>query len=190
MQTDRRDEGATLAMAQQRLLDAWREVSSDLRKLAQSLGHASGSCACRGGTTDVLGACACGRSAEPERECLECAVLLHTVAWRIDELLDEAPRVLPAETAASIQCGAIEWTARTDAVRSRIDALVRTFAEIGTVTEEFSEHWGAAHLPVIRRLTNDLLIRCSALDEVLGFPRSSGSRGTSKPSTFPVSVRG
>ncbi len=177
MQTDRRDEGAALATAQQRLLDAWREVSSDLRKLAQSLGHASRSCACRGGTTDVLGACGCSVSAEPERECLACAVLLHTVAWRIDELLDEAPRVLTAEPNASIRCGTIEWTARTGAVCSRIDALVRTFAEIGKVSEEFSQHCGAAHLPVIRRLTNDLLVRCSELDEVLGFPRNSGRHG-------------
>lgn len=190
MQTDQHDEDAPLALAQQRLLDRWRAVSSDLRKLAQSLGHAPRSCACRGEATDLLGACGCGVSAEPERQCLECAVLLHTVAWRIDVLLDEALRFLPVEPDVSIQFGAIESTARMGAVRSRIDALARTFADIDTLAGEFSQHCSAAHLPVIRRLANDLLVRCSALDEVLGFPRSSGSRGTCMPSTFPVSFPG
>ena len=191
MQTDPHDEGAAfLAAAQQRLLDGWRAVSSDLRKLAQSLGHPPQRCACRDEATDLLGACGCGVSAEPERECLQCAVLLHTVAWRIDELLDEAPRFLPVDPDVSTQFGAIDSTARMDAVRSRIDALARTFAEIETLTGEFSQHCSAAHLPVIRRLANDLLVRCSALDEVLGFPRSSGSRGTCLPSTFPVSFPG
>jgi hypothetical protein len=100
-------------------------------------------------------------------------VLLHTVAWRIDELFDEARRFLPAGQDTVSQCGANESTTRMDAVRSHIEALARTFAQMETLTQDFRQGCSAAYLPAIRRFADDLLIQCSALDEVLGFPRAS-----------------
>jgi hypothetical protein len=166
---------AALATAQQRLLDGWRDVSSRLRKLAQSLGHAQ-SCACGVEDTDLPGRCRCGVSAETEHECLQCAVLLHTIAWRIDELLDGAPPFRPAGRDILSEFGAIESAARMDTLRGLMESLARTFAQIDTLTRESSRECSAARLPVIRRLADDLLVRCSALDEVLGFPRASSGR--------------
>jgi hypothetical protein len=169
--TDRRREDA-LATAQRQLLDGWRDASSNLRKLAQSLGQAQ-SCACGDGAN---GGCRCGVSVETQHECLQCAVLLHTVAWRIDELLDEAQRFAPIGRDVLSQFGETESTTRTDAVGRCVEALARTFEQIETLMREFSQGCSAACLPVIRRFADDLLVRCSALDEVLGFPRVASGR--------------
>lgn len=173
MQTNTAQRGeAALATAQRRLLDGWRDVSSSLRKLAQSLGHAQ-SCACGEGAN---GSCQCGVSVGTQHECLRCAVLLHTVAWRIDELLDEVQRFPPTGRDVVSECGETKSTTRTGAVRRCAEALARTFEQIETLTREFSQGCSPACLPVIRRFADDLLLLCSALDEVLGFPRASGGR--------------
>ena len=173
MQThaDQRGE-AVSATSQGQLLDGWRDVASNLWKLAQSLGRVQ-SCAC-GHRANV--GCGCGVSVETQHECLQCAVLLHTVAWRIDELLDEALRFPPTRWDVLRQCGETESTTRAAAVRRCIEALGRTFEQIETLTREFSQGCSAACLPVIRRFADDLLLLCSALDEVLGFPRASSGR--------------
>jgi hypothetical protein len=170
--TDQRGE-AVLATAQRQLRDGWRDMSHNLRKLAQSLGHAQ-SCACGDGAD---GRCQCGVSVEIQQECLQCAVLLHTVAWRIDELLDEARRFPPAGWDVVGQFGETESVTRTGGVRRCVEALARTFEQMETLTRECSQGCSAACLPVIRRFADGLLVRCSALDEVLGFPRASGGRG-------------
>jgi hypothetical protein len=169
--TDQRCEDA-LAAAQRQLLDGWRDASSHLRKLAQSLDHAQ-SCACGDGGNDGR---RCGVSMETQRECVQCAVLLHTVAWRIDELLDEVQRFPSTTRDVLSQSGEAESTTPTDAVRRCVEALARTFEQIETLTREFSQGCSAACLPVIRRFADDLLVRCSALDEVLGFPRVASGR--------------
>jgi hypothetical protein len=171
--TDRQAEAA-LGTAQQPLLDGWRDGSRDLRKLAQSLGHFQ-PCACGDAAKAFPGSCWCGGNVETKEKCLQCAVLLHTVAWRIDELFDEARRFLPAARDTSGQFGANGSTTRMDNVRSRVDALARTFEQIETLTQDFRQGCSAAYLPAIRRFADDLLIQCSALDEVLGFPRASSS---------------
>lgn len=172
MPTHTGERGEAAATPQQRLLDGWRNVSSHLRKLAQSLGHAQ-SCACGDGGND---SCRCGVSVETQHECLQCAVLLHTVAWRIDELLDEAQRFPPTARDVLSQFGEAESTTRTGAVRCCVEALARTFEQIETLTREFSQGCSDACLPVIRRFADELLVRCSALDEVLGFPRAASRR--------------
>lgn len=169
--TDRQGEAA-LGTAQQPLLDGWRDGSRDLRKLAQSLGHFQ-PCGCGDAAMALPGRCWCGGNVETEEECLRCAVLLHTVAWRLDELLDEARRFLSAGRDISRQFGASESTTRMDAIRSRVEALARTFGQIETLTQEFRQGCSAVYLPAIRRFADDLLVLCSALDEVLGFPRAS-----------------
>lgn len=174
MQThaDQRREDAALATAQRQLLDGWRDASSHLRKLAQSLGHAQ-SCACGDGGND---SCRCGVSTETQHECVQCAVLLHTVAWRIDELLDEVQRFPSTARNVVSQPAEAESTTRMGAVQSCVEALARTFEQIETLTQEFSRGCSAACLPAIRRFSDDLLVRCSALDEVLGFPRAASGR--------------
>jgi hypothetical protein len=169
--TDQRREDA-LATAQRQLLDGWRDASSNLRKLAQSLGHAQ-SCACGDGGND---SCRCGVSVETQHECVQCAVLLHTVAWRIDELLDEVQRFQLTTRDVLSQSGEAESTTRMGAVQCGVEALARTFEQIETLTREFNQGCSAACLPVIRRFADDLLVRCSALDEVLGFPRAASGR--------------
>jgi hypothetical protein len=169
--TDQRGEAAP-ATPQRQLLDGWRDVSSHLRKLAQALGDAQ-SCVCDDGSND---SCRCGVCIETQHECVQCAVLLHTVAWRIDELLDEVQRFPSTTRDVLSQSGEAESTTRMGAVQCCVEALARTFEQIETLTQEFSQGCSAACLPVIRRFADDLLIRCSALDEGLGFPRAASGR--------------
>ena len=169
--TDQRREDA-LATAKRQLLDGWRAASSHLRKLAQSLGHAQ-SCACGDGGND---SCRCGVSIETQQECLQCAVLLHTVAWRIDELLDDAQQSRSAWCGVSSEGRANESTARTEVIRNCVEALTRTFNEIDTLMREFGDGCSAGSLSVVRGFATDLLVTCSALDEVLGFPWTSRGR--------------
>jgi hypothetical protein len=149
---------AALATAQQRLLDGWRDVSTSLRTLAQSLGSAQ--------------SCVCGN----EHECVQCAVLLHTIAWRIDELSDKSQPFRPASPDVVSEFGAIDSTEQMDTLRGRIENLAKTFAQIETLAREFRQGCSSASLPVIRRFADDLLVRCSALDEMLGFPRAASGR--------------
>lgn len=103
-------------------------------------------------------------------------MLLHTVVWRIDELLDDARRFRPAAWDVSNESGANESTANKQAIRGCLEALTRTLAQFETLAREFSQGCSAASLPVIRSFANDLLVRCSALDEMLGFPRAASGR--------------
>ena len=170
---------------QHQILNAWRDVLDDLRRLCSGLKALPDHCSCGEGRAHLTGSCACCQTTREGNlpPCEDCEHLLATITPAVDELMVDRWRFFPSvldfldlrqtqtgKVATSAKERHIATVARQDAagaVERHIAAVSRTFERLVAAVDEFRAGCRVSHLDALKTAASDLLAEVEALNRAL-----------------------
>lgn len=158
-----------------RLLGGWRDISDDTRRLVSGLRALPDGCQCGDGQAHLAGRCpCCQENAASRPQCVDCAVLMHTVQWKLDAVVDDALRFLdPADQVMTSHVGDAAHAA-VGQLRDELLDFVRVFEAVRGASGEFRVGCHSHHLTQLKELGEELGASARHLDTLLdGTNRSS-----------------
>ena len=157
-----------LADGRHRLLGGWRDIVDDIRMLEHACREASTACECGDGPARPGGTCVCCRpSRESTTDCVDCLVRVHTVSWRVDQLVNDALHFFPIVVhLVRRQLPENQWS-HADEVRRRIVAVMTLMRRLESASGEFSRGCRTSHLGVLKDPARELLAAAQVLDDLI-----------------------
>lgn len=150
-----------------RLLGGWRDLSEDTHRLVTGLRALPASCPCGTGHAHLAGRCSCCRRDGATRPCLDCLVLMHTVEWKLDAVMDDALRFL--EPATETIVGHVGAGMDTSLIRLRNELLqfATAFRAIEASVDVCRAECRLNHLTALKDLGEQLLARVDRVDALV-----------------------
>ncbi len=157
-----------------RLLGGWRDIADDTRRLVKGLRALPDGCQCGDGHAHLAGRCpCCEANATPDERCIDCAVLVRTVQWQLDVVVDDALRFLdPAEGLVAQHVGDAVHAA-VGQLRDELIGFVGVFRAIQSAAGQFRSGCRSDHLTRLKELGEVLGARASGIDALIDRPNRS-----------------
>lgn len=165
-----------------RLLGGWRDIAEDTARLVEALRVLPAHCTCGDGTAHLQGRCACCRQDESQSSgCRDCAVLVRSLEWKLDAVVDDFLRFLDAaiESIRSHVGPQVEEPAMN--LRHALVRFVGSFRTVASKAGEFRRGCRSEHLTSLKQQGEDLLSCAHAVDHLLHPVMSSVVTGARPP---------
>lgn len=158
-----------------RLLGGWRDIADDTRRLVTGLRALPDGCQCGDGPAHLAGRCVCCQEdAASRQECIDCAMLVHAVQWKLDAVVDDALRFLdPADRLMTSHVGEAAHAA-VGRLRDALLNFVRVFRAIQGAAGQFRSGCHSHHLTQMKTLGEDLGASALHIDALID--GTNGSR--------------
>ena len=142
-----------LTLEQRRLLGGWRDVADDVERLAAALQGIPDGCGCGDGPAHLKGTCPCCQAQEGRHEeCVDCEVLLHSLSWRVDALIEDTSRYMPAVGQFLSHVWPDDGQARVHDVKQRVAKVAHSMTQLESAAHQFV---GGCDLERLQRLRSD-----------------------------------
>ena len=162
-----------LTLEQRRLLGGWRDVAEDVQRLGAALQDIPDGCGCGTGPAHLKGTCSCCQGGNGREECVDCEVLVHSLAWRVDRLVEDTTRYMPAVRLLLSRVWQADGDACVHDVRQRIAKVSESMARLESAAHGFAEGCSLDRLQELRSYATELEAHVGALGDQL-IPRAPG----------------
>ena len=163
-----------LARDERRLMGGWRDVVEDVQHFAAALKAIPDGCHCNDGPAHLSATCGCCHTVEGQRTaCIDCAVLLHTASWRLDALIEDSLRYMPAVGDVLAHVWPADGQERVRDVQRRIAKVASAMTAVEGALGTFAGACALDNLATLRAKTAELLSEVTELADEL-IPRLPG----------------
>lgn len=162
-----------LTLEQRRLLGGWRDVADDVQRLGAALQDIPDGCGCATGPAHLKGTCSCCQRGDGREECVDCEVLVHSLAWRVDRLVEDTSRYMPAVDRLLSRVWRADGEACVHDIRQRIDRVAQSMARLESAAHQFATGCNLDQLRELRSHATELEAHVGELGDQL-IPRAPG----------------
>lgn len=163
-----------LTLEQRRLLGGWRDVAEDVQRFAAALQGTPNGCGCGDGKAHLAGSCPCCQANDSSHEeCVDCAALLHSLSWRVDALIEDTSRYMPAFGEVLAHIWPDDGEARVHDVQQRVARVAHAMTQLESAAHQFAGGCELERLDTLRSDAAELVAHVGELGDLL-IPRATG----------------